>query len=63
VTDDEADRILTALAQEGFSMPYMAHVQDYPEVQELRAADAKAQQQNRDALRRVARSWDSETPR
>jgi hypothetical protein len=64
MTDDEADRILTALGMEGFAMPYMARVRDYcreerayetsePEFHQYRVACLEVEQQNRGALRRA----------
>ncbi len=62
MTDEMLDRLLSALSAEGFVLPYMARSSDYvdpestgeqraAELRELHAADAQAEQQNRDALR------------
>lgn len=68
MTDEEVDKLLQALNEEGFALPYSARSSDYlsdpnsssaqdperraREIAALRAADEQAWQQNRDALRR-----------
>jgi hypothetical protein len=65
VTDDEADRILSALSGEGFVLPFGGPPSsDYlhpgmegearrEAIGRLKAAEAKVDRQNRDALRRA----------
>ena len=62
MTDDQADALLAALSREGFTMPYLAQPTDYvsaesigtvraTQLAQLRAADEKADVENRQALR------------
>lgn len=52
---DEA-ALLTALVAEGFDVPAMPRVRDYPDPDDLRRADALAEAQNLDALSRALRN-------
>lgn len=53
LTDEQADALLSALAAEGFTLPFMARAADHPDAASLRAADAETDADNRAALRRA----------
>lgn len=48
--NDSFDKLLLALGEEGFALPYSASVRNYPNVKDLVEADKKAWQDNRTAL-------------
>jgi hypothetical protein len=60
MTDEQVDALLRALTVEGFTLPYGARSSYYRDDAELRAADGRAGQRNRDALRRAVAGADPE---
>jgi hypothetical protein len=48
--NDSFDKLLLALAEQGFSLPHGASVRDYPNPRDLNKADEVAWQDNRNAL-------------
>jgi hypothetical protein len=67
ITDAQIDAVLTVMAEEGVALPFGACSRNYVtadsageererQLAALRAADAEADAQNRDVIRRVLRS-------
>jgi hypothetical protein len=58
IDDKDADEILLALSRNGFGMPFMARISEHGR-EGIAAADAKAEEDNRKALREALESTDA----
>lgn len=58
----DREALLSALSREGFGLPYMARVADYPDVEDLRQADIESNRGNRAALDRALEGCVRTTP-
>jgi hypothetical protein len=55
ISDEDADEILSALSDQGFTMPFMARISEHGR-EGIAAADAKAEEDNRLAIRTALES-------